>query len=231
MPNGRVDLGSIVVGATLIAGALWYVAQKQGAAGDGAPPPPGDGAPPPQVRLQLLGAPRLAVSADGVVVSASQTLDLVPAHQWLSLGVRSTWRNATGQSLWLNRYFQLRSRKPLLPDEDWLIFDPGRGVVLDFPGSQTLVPSFGGDPNALLLEPGFDTELLHLLFIAGPAITGAEAGFWGRYDFNVPFIADLSMNLELAYFQVPRSAALRQEGVNLGGANWDFGLEMNFGLL
>lgn len=239
MPNGKLDLGYIAAGAALIGGAVWFVATRQ--SGGTAPPPggdgDGDGVPPPIGQLRLLGQPQLAASADSLVVGAGGTLGLEPTDRWLGISVLSQWQNPTSQPLLLNRHLRLRRRLSLAPDEDWVVFEPGRGVVLDFPGPKLLVPSFAGDPDAVLIDPLAVVDLGHLLFIGGPGLSAAALGFWNTYDFNVPFVADLGFNLEVAYFQMPRLNALRQEGVNLGGASWGggsetpaFSLEMQFGL-
>lgn len=235
--NGRRDLGYIAVGTALISGAIWFVATRR--RGGGSPPPDGDGdgEPPPVGQLRLLGLPQLAVNSDGLVVGPGGTLDLQPSHRWLGIAVLSQWQNPTSQPLLLNRHLRLRRRLSLASDQDWVIFDPGRGVVLDIPGPQIQVPSFGGDPQAALIDPGAVVDLGHLLFIGGPGLSTAALDFWNTFDFNIPLIADLGFNLEVAYFQMPRPGALRQEGVNLGGASWGggsetpaFSLEMNFGL-
>lgn len=220
MPNGDSNNEAVylVAGAALIGGAVWYLVSHQN--GNGEPPPP---PPPPTGRLILTDPAALRVSADGDVIGPGQEMQLNGIDYFLVVEVRSRWQNPTTQALWLNRRIEVAHRQTAQPDDTWVVFEPGRGIVQDFPGQGTAHASFAGDTGALLLPALTVTELDHILIIAGPHWPFPAPSFWASYENPLPGVSDICFNVLIQYFQMPQYQSIRQEGTLLGQGSWGFG--------
>lgn len=217
MSNSNESLLPVAVGAALIGGAVWYAVSRN----QSEPPPPPPPPPPPSGRLILVSPARLEVIAGEDVVGPGGVARLNGIDALLIAGTYTTWSNPTDNALLLNRRIELAHRITFSPDETWVVFEPGRGIVQDFPGLSIGYPSFSGETGALLVPARSTIDTFWGIFVAGPANSFAAASFWNGYEDIFPG-ADICFNIAFQFFQMPTIQSVSQQGVLLGEGSWGF---------
>lgn len=177
-----IDLLFILAGLGLV--AWWFLTQRNG--GNGGGNGNGNGDPPPSggLRLNIVTNPQFIASGDrGVdIVGPGGELRINLSRVVATNNFINVTNTSTSATKYLNALMELRRPVPGGIDQIWLRHEPGRGITLNFPGSQGVgtlsLPSVQGFP----IPPGQTREFQVGLQIDGPGVSQQVSTFWANFD-------------------------------------------------